>query len=246
MSGGFAIPDSGDRAVLLLSGGLDSATCLALAKAKGRAVHALTVSYGQRHAAELAAARALAADYEVEEHRIVSVSLDAIGGSALTGDLPVPKAADPGSGGIPATYVPARNTIFLALALAHAEVAGASEIWCGVNAVDYSGYPDCRPEFLRAFQALAGLATRVGVEGGRAPRLVAPLLEMSKKEIVLAARDLGLDLGRTTSCYDPDESGRACGSCDACLLRARGFREAGLPDPTRYRPGIQIESRPST
>jgi 7-cyano-7-deazaguanine synthase len=224
-------------AVVLLSGGLDSTTTLAIAAAKGFAVHALTVRYGQRHAAELDAARRVARAHEVAEHRIVDVDLRAFGGSALTADVPVPKdRSDAEIGrGIPATYVPARNTIFLALALAWAEVLGAQDIFIGVNALDYSGYPDCRPEFIEAFTRLANLATKAGVEGRRPITVHAPLIRMTKKEILRTGLDLGVDYGLTLSCYDPDAAGAACGRCDACRLRLKGFAELGVPDPARYR-----------
>jgi 7-cyano-7-deazaguanine synthase len=223
------------QAVVLLSGGLDSATALAMARAAGRICHALTVDYGQRHRAELEAAARIAADLGAESHRVVRVDLSSFGGSALTDpDLEVPKDRDLGGGGIPITYVPARNTVMLSVALGLAEVLGAQEIWCGVNAVDYSGYPDCRPEFIRAFEDLANLATRAGVEG-RKVAIKAPLIRMTKAEIVKAGTELGVDYGGTLSCYDPGEDGAACGACDACVLRRQGFEAAGLPDPTRYR-----------
>ena len=222
------------RAVVLLSGGLDSATCMAMAKDQNREVYALTVLYGQRHAAELEAARNLACLFQANEHRLVSVELGQFGGSALTEDLPVPKDGKPSEGKIPITYVPARNTVFLSLALAWAEVLYADEIWIGVNAVDYSGYPDCRPEFLEAFQKLATLATRTGVEESCTPQLVAPLLHWSKARIIQEGTRLGVPYERTSTCYDPDPSGRACGQCDACLLRRQGFEGAGIPDPTLY------------
>jgi len=222
------------RAVVLLSGGLDSSTCLALAKSRGRRCHALTVQYGQRHAAELAAARRVAEAIGVVEHRFARVDL--FGGSALNDDIEVPKDRDLDTlaSEIPVTYVPARNTVLLSLALAWAEVIGAGEIWLGVNAVDYSGYPDCRPEFVAAFQELARLATKVGVEHDRAPRIEAPLLHMTKADIIQLGTELGLDYSITSTCYDPDESGRACGRCDACMLRRQGFADAGIEDPTVY------------
>ncbi len=237
------IPDAAARAVLLLSGGLDSAVCLGLAARAGRRIHALTADYGQRHRVEVRAAADLAARFRVERHVVVRLDLRAIGGSALTADLEVPK--DGPSGGIPPTYVPARNTILLSLALGLAETVQAEEIWCGVNAVDYSGYPDCRPEFLEAFAQLCERATKAGVERGWRPRIVAPLLRRSKADIARLAVEVGLDAAATVSCYDPDEAGRACGLCDACRLRRKGFTEAGIADPTRYRPP-QIESKPST
>jgi 7-cyano-7-deazaguanine synthase len=223
-------------AVVLLSGGLDSTTTLAIAKARGFAPYALTVRYGQRHAVELEAARRVAAALGAAEHKIVDIDLRAIGGSALTADIPVPKHrsdADIGRG-IPVTYVPARNTIFLALALAWAEVLGAWDVFLGINALDYSGYPDCRPEFVEAFERLANLATRAGAQGLRRFTVHTPLLRLSKKEILRTGLDLGVDYGLTISCYDPDERGAACGACDACRLRLKGFAELGLEDPARY------------
>ncbi len=220
------------RAVVLLSGGLDSATVLAMAKRDGRACHALSFLYGQRHEIELAAARRVAASMGVEEHIVFPIDLRLFGGSALTGDLAVPKDAV-GAPGIPVTYVPARNTIFLAVALGLAEARGAEEIWIGVNAVDFSGYPDCRPEFIDAFQRVIVAGTRSGVERGE-PRIVAPLLTMTKGDIIRRGVALGVDYSLTHSCYDPDAEGRACGHCDSCVLRSRGFRDAGVPDPTAY------------
>ena len=224
-------------AVVLLSGGLDSTTTLAIARGKGFVPYALTVRYGQRHAVELDAARRVARALEVAEHKIIDLDLRAFGGSALTADLPVPKRRtdEEIAGGIPITYVPARNTIFLALALAWAEVLGSYDIFLGVNALDYSGYPDCRPEFISAFERLANLATKTGVDGLRRYTIHAPLIRMSKKEILRTGLDLGIDYGLTVSCYDPDASGAACGTCDACRLRLRGFTELGLSDPARYR-----------
>jgi 7-cyano-7-deazaguanine synthase len=220
------------RAVVLLSGGLDSATVLAIATAEGRACHALSFVYGQRHEIELAAARRVAAAAGVEEHIVFPIDLRLFGGSALTGDVAVPKDAV-GAPGIPVTYVPARNTIFLAVALGYAEARGAEEIWIGVNAVDFSGYPDCRPEFIDAFQRVIVTGTRSGVEHG-VPRIVAPLIHMTKADIIRRGVELGVDYSLTHSCYDPDANGRACGHCDSCLLRARGFVEAGVRDPTPY------------
>jgi 7-cyano-7-deazaguanine synthase len=220
----------------LLSGGLDSATTLAIARAEGYAAHALTFRYGQRHAIEVAAAQAVARQLGAVRHVLLDLDLRIVGGSALTADLPVPKDRsdrDLGSG-VPITYVPARNTVFLAHALGLAEVCGADALFIGVNAVDYSGYPDCRPEFIRAFEALANLATRASVAGGRRFRVEAPLIALTKAAIVRRAVALGVDLSLTRSCYDPDPSGRACGRCDACRLRLRGFREAGLDDPAPY------------
>ncbi len=219
-------------AVVLLSGGVDSATALAMARAKGFACHALTFDYGQRHRCELEAARAVARAQGAAGHRVVHADLRAFGGSALTGGVDVPKdrsLAEIGHG-IPPTYVPARNTIFLSFALGFAEVLDAADIFIGVNAIDYSGYPDCRPEFIAAFAAMANLATRMGVEGRRIS-IHAPLIEMTKAQIIRAGADLGVDYGLTFSCYDPDPRGRPCGRCDSCLLRAAGFAAAGLADP---------------
>ncbi|KFN47215.1 7-cyano-7-deazaguanine synthase QueC [Arenimonas metalli] len=217
------------KAVVLVSGGMDSAVVLAMAREQGFLCHALSVSYGQRHTSELAAAAALAALHGAE-HKVVTVDLRSIGGSALTADIAVPEAA---AAGIPVTYVPARNTIMLSIALGWAEVLGADDLFCGVNAVDYSGYPDCRPEFIAAFECLANLATKAGVEG-HALRLHAPLMRMSKADIAREGARLGVDFSATVSCYQADADGRACGRCDACRLRAEGFAAAGLPDPTRY------------
>lgn len=224
-------------AVVLLSGGLDSTTTLAIAMAKGFRCHALTVRYGQRHAAELHAAGRVARAMSVAEHKIVDLDLRTFGGSALTADIAVPKdRSDAEMGrGIPVTYVPARNTIFLSLALAWAEVLGAHDIFLGVNALDYSGYPDCRPAFIKAFERLANLGTRVGIEGRRTFTVHTPLIRMSKKEILRTGLDLGVDYGLTMSCYDPDDAGAACGRCDACRLRLKGFAELGVPDPALYR-----------
>jgi 7-cyano-7-deazaguanine synthase len=219
------------RAVVLLSGGLDSATVLALARAGGRACHALSFDYGQRHRVELEAAGRVAAALGAVEHRVMAIGLGGIGGSALTDpSIAVPEQ---GTTGIPVTYVPARNTVFLALALGWAEVLGADEIWLGVNAVDYSGYPDCRPEFIAAFQVLANLATRAGIEGERMV-IQAPLISMTKADIVRRGTELGVDYGLTVSCYQPDGLGRACGRCDSCRLRRDGFSAAQLADPTNY------------
>lgn len=223
------------RAVVLLSGGMDSATCLAMARSAGHACHALSVDYGQRHGAELAAARALAQSLGAAEHRVLRIALGELGGSALT-DVRIAVPESPGEG-IPVTYVPARNTVLLALALGWAEVLDADFIYAGMNAVDYSGYPDCRPEYLAAFQAMADLATRRGIEG-RPVRVLAPLMRMSKAEIIQRGVTLGVDFGVTVSCYQADETGAACGVCDACRLRRQGFVAAGLSDPTRYRRGL--------
>ena len=220
------------RAVVLLSGGLDSATVLAMARAEGYICHALSLDYGQRHRAELAAARRVATALGAVEHKVLPLSLDAIGGSALT-DTSIAVPA-PGGEGIPVTYVPARNTVFLALALGWAEVLGSTDLFVGVNAVDYSGYPDCRPAFIEAFQRLANLATKAGVEGGLF-RVHAPLIQMRKAEIIRAGAGLGVDYALTVSCYQADAEGTACGVCDSCRLRAEGFHAAGIPDPTRYR-----------
>jgi 7-cyano-7-deazaguanine synthase len=228
-------------AVVLLSGGLDSTTVLAHAVREGFAAHCLSFRYGQRHTAELEAAADVARAYGATAHRVAEIDLRAFGGSALTDDaIAVPKgrsAADMATG-IPVTYVPARNTIFLAFALGWAEVLGARDLFIGVNALDYSGYPDCRPEFIRAFETLANLATKAGAEGGQFT-VHTPLIAMTKAEIIRHGVSLGVDYGRTTSCYDPDVHGHACGQCDACHLRARGFAEAGVPDPTHYAPGAR-------
>ncbi len=219
-------------AVVLLSGGLDSATTLALAREQGYRCHTLAIAYGQRHDSELAAAARMATLLGAAEHRIMHVDLARIGGSALTDPaIAVPESPTPG---IPLTYVPARNTLFLALALGWAEVLGSTELFIGVNAVDYSGYPDCRPEFIRAFEALANLATRAGAEGARF-RVHVPLIEWSKAEIIRAGLRLGVDYSATVSCYQADADGRACGRCESCRLRRAGFERAGVPDPTRYR-----------
>jgi 7-cyano-7-deazaguanine synthase len=220
------------RAVVLVSGGMDSAVTLALAREHGFACHALSVDYGQRHLSELAAAARVSHLIGAIEHKTVHVDLRSIGGSALTADIDVPAA---GSAGIPVTYVPARNTIMLSVALGWAEVLGADDIWCGVNAVDYSGYPDCRPEFIAAFESLANLATKAGVEGHRL-RVHAPLIQLSKADIVREGVRLGVDFAATVSCYRADAEGRACGVCDACALRREGFAAASVVDPTRYVP----------
>jgi 7-cyano-7-deazaguanine synthase len=220
------------RAVILLSGGLDSATVLAMARAESRECLAMSIAYGQRHKIELAAAKRVALAIGVTEHVVYPLDLRVFGASALTSDIEVPKDAG-GAAGIPVTYVPARNSIFLALALGYAEARGAQEIWLGVNAVDYSGYPDCRPEFIEAFQTVIERGTRSGVERGE-PRIIAPLLRMSKADIIRRGVELGVDYSLTHSCYDPDREGRACGHCDSCILRRRGFEEAGVADPTVY------------
>ena len=229
------------RAVLLLSGGLDSTTLLALARRDGFEVHALSFRYGQRHAHELDAARAAAARYGAADHKIADIDLRLFGGSALTADVAVPKDRDVAAmgSGIPITYVPARNTIFLAFALAWAEVLGARDIFIGVNALDYSGYPDCRPEFIAAFEHMARLATRDGVEGGgdQPLRVRTPLMQMTKRDIIALGMELGVDYAETTSCYDPAADGAACGRCDSCQLRRKGFVELGVDDPTRYAGG---------
>jgi len=219
------------RAVVLLSGGLDSATALAIARAEGFTLYAMSFRYGQRHSAELDAARAVAQQQQVAEHRVVNIDLSAFGGSALTDpDIDVPE--EPGEG-IPVTYVPARNTIFLSYALAWAEVLEADAIFIGVNAVDYSGYPDCRPEFIRAFEIMANLATKRAVEG-HGINIRTPLIDWPKADIIERGTALGVDYGLTLSCYQPDAEGRACGTCDSCRLRAQGFADAGVPDPTPY------------
>jgi len=226
-------------AVVLLSGGLDSTTCLAIARAQGFTPVALSFRYGQRHAVELASAAAVAEALGAVEHLVVDIDLSRFGGSALTDDIEVPKHdhVDELGDGVPSTYVPARNTVFLSLGLAWAEVLGARDIFIGVNAVDYSGYPDCRPEFVAAFESLANVATAAATEHGRRLRVRAPLIELSKPEIISLGSRLGVDYSMTVSCYDPDGEGRACGRCDSCLLRAQGFARAGVADPTRYRDG---------
>jgi 7-cyano-7-deazaguanine synthase len=218
------------QAVVLLSGGLDSFTAAALMRAQGYSLYALTIRYGQRHAREIESARAVAGALGVRRHLELELDLRAIGGSSLTSDLDVPRDRDATAPGIPSTYVPARNTIFLSLALAWAETLGVTDIAIGVNALDYSGYPDCRPEYIAAFEAMASLATRAGVEGARF-RVHTPLISLSKAEIIARGRALGLDYALTLSCYDPAPGGRACGRCDSCVLRAKGFREAGVADP---------------
>ena len=227
--------DARTRAVVLLSGGLDSTTVLALARSEGRLVHALTFRYGQRHAVELEAARRVAEAYGVAGHIVADIDLRAVGGSALTDDIDVPKDRLDAADGVPVTYVPARNTVFLSFALAWAEVLEADEIHIGVNALDYSGYPDCRPEFIAAFERMANLATKRAAEDGHPVRVCAPLIALSKREIVELGLRLGVDYALTASCYDPAGDGAACGHCDACLLRLRAFADAGARDPVRYR-----------
>ncbi|HKR09217.1 MAG TPA: 7-cyano-7-deazaguanine synthase QueC [Gemmatimonadaceae bacterium] len=226
-------------AVVLLSGGLDSTTVLAIARSEGFAVHALSFRYGQRHALEIAAAKRIARDAGVVQHHIVDIDLRAFGGSALTADIDVPKDRDlsidsSAANEIPVTYVPARNTIFLSYALALAEVIESSTIFIGVNALDYSGYPDCRPEYIEAFERLANLATRAGVEGRTKVTIRAPLIALTKAAIITLGKSLGVDYSQTTSCYDPTAAGEACGRCDACQLRLKGFSEAGFDDPIPY------------
>ncbi len=221
------------RAVVLLSGGLDSATALAMARLQGYTTYALSFQYGQRHQVELEAAARVAEAMGAAQHVVVDIDLRRFGGSALTSDIPVPhhNRVEDLEDGIPVTYVPARNTVFLSFALAWAETLPASDIFIGVNALDYSGYPDCRPEYIRAFERMANLATKAGVEGRQDLRIHAPLVDLTKAQIIQLGRSLGVDYGLTHSCYDPDRSGRPCGSCDSCLLRAKGFAEAGVDDP---------------
>jgi len=218
------------KAVVLLSGGLDSVTCLAIAKSKGFICHTLAVDYGQRHRAELDASERLSLSLGATEHRVVKMDLRAIGGSALTDDIDVPESEQQG---IPVTYVPARNTLFLGLALAYAETLEAKDLFIGVNAVDYSGYPDCRPEFIDSFQALATLATKIGVEGAQFD-IHTPLIDLSKAQIIQQGHELGVDYSMTVSCYQADEQGAACGKCDSCRIRKQGFADAGVADPTIY------------
>jgi 7-cyano-7-deazaguanine synthase len=222
--------------VVLLSGGLDSATVFAIARERGLGCHCLSLDYGQRHRHELVAARAVAEQLGAAGHTVLPIDLRAFGGSALTDDIDVPKADDasaPVGGGIPVTYVPARNLVFLSLACAHAEAIGATEVFIGVNAIDYSGYPDCRPEFIASFQETARLATKAGVEGA-ALTVRTPLVDMTKAQIIRRGVELGVDYALTTSCYDPDDEGRACGLCESCRLRRAGFEAAGVADPTVY------------
>ena len=220
-----------------MSGGLDSATVLAIARSQGYELYALSFSYGQHHVYELESASRVAKAIGVEAHRIAAIDLRVFGGSALTGDIEIPKgrSADEMAHGIPVTYVPARNTIFLSFALAWAEVLGSSDIFIGVNALDYSGYPDCRPEFIEAFETMANLATKAGVEGRQALKIHTPLIALTKAEIIAKGVELGVDYGLTSSCYDPSPMGEPCGQCDSCLLRRKGFRENGIEDPLPYR-----------
>jgi 7-cyano-7-deazaguanine synthase len=232
-------PTTTPAAVLLLSGGLDSTTVLAVAQHQGFAVHALTFRYGQRHATEIEAAKRIARSAGVAQHRVIDIDLTVFGGSALTASTPVPKDRDLSALSlegkeIPVTYVPARNTIFLSYSLAFAEVVGAADIFIGVNALDYSGYPDCRPEYIRAFEEMANLATRAGVEGSTRLSIRTPLISLTKAAIIKLGISLSVDYSATTSCYDPGKNGDACGRCDACQLRLKGFSEAGLPDPIGY------------
>ena len=232
----MATPEARLKAVVLLSGGVDSATTMAIARAAGFTPYALTFRYGQRHAAEVEAARRVARALGAAEHVVLDVDLRRFGGSALTADIPVPKDRDANDigQGIPVTYVPARNTIFLAFALGWAEVLGSQDLFIGANVLDYSGYPDCRPEYLQAFQRMADLATRAGVEGGQRLTIHAPLLTMTKQQIIERGLALGVDYALTLSCYDPSPSGEACGRCDTCQLRLKGFEAAGVADPARY------------
>jgi 7-cyano-7-deazaguanine synthase len=239
-----AVSEPARKAVVLLSGGLDSCTAAAMAKAEGFELCALTIAYGQRHAVELEAARRVAAALGVARHVELRLDLAALGGSSLTGSGPVPKDRAAGEPGIPSTYVPARNTVFLSLALAWAEALGATDIFIGVNAVDYSGYPDCRPEFIEAFERTAALATKAGVEGAHFT-VHTPLISLTKGEIIRRGLALGVDYGLTSSCYDPGPGGNPCGRCDSCVLRARGFAEAGVPDPGAEAPGLHTISTPT-
>ena len=233
----WTMPASPRAAIVLSSGGLDSTTCLAIARADNfRPLYSLSFDYGQRHRHELDAARRIAERFDVAQHKVITIDLRQFGHSALTGDIAVPKDRDEAAMGrdIPVTYVPARNTIFLSYALAWAEVLAVRDVFIGVNAVDYSGYPDCRPEFVEAFETMANLATKIGVEKGSGFRIRTPLIDLTKAQIIRRGVALGVDYGMTHSCYDPDPQGRACGRCDSCLLRKKGFAEAGVPDPTRY------------
>ena len=233
---------SGKNAVVLLSGGLDSTTVLAIARSEGFVPYALSFAYGQRHVAELDAARGIAEAAGVVGHVVAEIDLRVFGGSALTADIEVPKGRSEGEmgAGIPITYVPARNTIFLSFALAYAETLGASDIFVGVNALDYSGYPDCRPEYIEAFARMANLATKAGVEGTQKLKIHAPLMQLTKEGIIRRGLELGVDYSATQSCYDPDEEGRACGACDACQLRLRGFAAVGIPDPAPYQANAAV------
>jgi len=224
------------KAIVLLSGGLDSATVVAMIKDQGYSVHALSFSYGQRHSVELEAAARIAQNMQVAEHKVANIDLRLFGGSALTDDIEVPKDRDATTmaDDIPVTYVPARNTIFLSFALAYSEVVGADMIGIGVNALDYSGYPDCRPDYIHAYETMANLATKAGVTGEMPVTIATPLLDMTKADIIRTGTALGVDYGLTISCYDPDPSGAACGHCDSCMLRKKGFADAGAADPTRY------------
>jgi 7-cyano-7-deazaguanine synthase len=232
----FNMVGNDKKAVVLLSGGIDSTTTMAIARAEGYEIYGLSFQYGQRHAAELQAAERVVKAIGARRHLVLSIDLAMIGGSALTDNMEVPKGRSEGEiqKGIPPTYVPARNTIFLSYALAWAEVLGISDIFIGVNAVDYSGYPDCRPEYIEAFEQMANLATKAAVEGKITLRIRTPLIHMTKAEIIQKGIELGIDYSMTHSCYDPSEKGEACGQCDSCLLRKKGFREAGVPDPTNY------------
>ncbi|MGH7525166.1 MAG: 7-cyano-7-deazaguanine synthase QueC [Gemmatimonadales bacterium] len=238
----YLSPMPSPKAVVLLSGGMDSATTAAIAQSLGFDVHAISFRYGQRHAVELEAARRVAQRMGIQAHIVVDIDLRAFGGSALTADLPVPKDTPPEriGEGIPSTYVPARNTIFLSFALGWAEVLGAHDIFLGANALDYSGYPDCRPEYMAAFERMANLATRAGVEGARIT-IHTPLINLSKREIVVRGRALGVDFGLTSTCYDPAPGGAACGRCEACILRLKGFHEAGVEDPIEYQKSVKGE-----
>ena len=233
---------SAKNAVVLLSGGLDSTTVLAIAKSEGYIPYALSFHYGQRHVGELDAARSIAAAAGIGGHVVAEIDLRVFGGSALTADIEVPKGRSDGEmgAGIPVTYVPARNTIFLSFALAYAETLGSSDVFVGVNALDYSGYPDCRPEYIEAFERMANLATKAGVEGSQKLRIHAPLMQLTKEGIIRHGLELGVDYSITRSCYDPDDEGRACGACDACRLRLRGFAAAGVPDPAPYQPNAAV------
>ncbi len=225
------------KAVILLSGGLDSATVLAIAQEQGYALYALSIDYGQRHRVELIQAKTIAQQFHVVEHKTIAIDLRSIGGSALTAssiEVPKDRPNESMATGIPVTYVPARNTIFLSCCLGYAESIGAFDLFIGANAIDYSGYPDCRPEFLEAFEKLANLATKASIEGQGQFKIHAPLLRLTKAEIIRRGTELGVDFAETISCYDPDINGRACGHCDSCQLRRKGFADAGIPDPTRY------------